>query len=122
MQLYGLVKAPNAAAQLQTAEEWLAQQGDNPVLLLTLGRLALLNKAPGKARDYLEKSILLRGPLEAYQELGALLEQAGEHDRAMELCQRALHLYAQEARMAITRPAGLSPHQRPNPATTHYGY
>jgi HemY protein len=121
--LYGLVEGPDGSAQMQTAEGWMTHQNDNPMLLLTLGRLALRNKAPGKARDYLEKSILLHGPLEAYQELGRLLEQAGEHDKALELCQRALGLYAQEARMVARRSAaGQSPHQRSNPATAHYGY
>ena len=94
VRLYGQVPGRNPRAQMDTALEWLAQQGSNPSLLLTLGRLALRNNMPDKARDYLEKCISQNGPLEAYHELAQLLEQAGERDQAMVLCQRALALYA----------------------------
>ena len=97
VQLYGRVTGRNPRAQMDTALEWLTQQGSNPSLLLTLGRLALRNNMPDKARDYLEKCISQNGPLEAYHELAQLLEQIGERDQAMVLCQRALALYARHA-------------------------
>ncbi|MHB8345824.1 MAG: heme biosynthesis HemY N-terminal domain-containing protein [Acidiferrobacterales bacterium] len=93
VRLYGLAQATDPAAQLKTAEGWLSAQSDSPVLLLTLGRLAARNKLLDQAREYLEKSILLRGPAEAYQELAGLLEQRGEHEKALEYYRHALDLY-----------------------------
>ncbi len=107
--LYGLVQATDPAAQLETAEGWLTGHSDNPVLLLTLGRLAARNRHMGQAREYLEKSILLRGPAEAYQELASLMEQAGEHQKALEYYRQALDLCVGDHRDTIHDPA-----DRPN--------
>ncbi len=98
VRLYGLVQATNPAVQLETAEGWLATQSDNPVLLLTVGRLAVRNKLFDQAREYLEKSILLHGPAEAYQELADLLEQRGEHEKALGYYRHALELYGGNTR------------------------
>ena len=101
VRLYGLVQATDPAVQLETAEGWLATQSDSPVLLLTVGRLAVRNKLLDQAREYLEKSILLHGPAEAYQELADLLEQRGEHEKALGYYRHALELYG-----GNTRPGG----------------
>ena len=98
VRLYGLVQATDPAAQLETAEGWLATQSDSPVLLLTVGRLAVRNKLLDQAREYLEKSILLHGPAEAYQELADLLEQRGEHEKALGYYRHALELYGGNVR------------------------
>ncbi len=75
---YGMLGRGNAAAQLAAAEGWLAQRGDDPYLLLTLGRLAKRCQQNAKARDYLERSIQLMPTPDAYQELGELLESLHE--------------------------------------------
>ena len=75
---YGRLERGNAAAQLATAETWLVQHGDDPYLLLTLGRLAKRCQQPAKARDYLECSIRIMPTPDAYQELGELLESVHE--------------------------------------------
>ena len=75
---YGRLERGNAAAQLAAAENWLARHGDDPYLLLTLGRLAKRCQQPAKARDYLERSIRLMPTPDAYQELGELLESVHE--------------------------------------------
>ncbi len=75
---YGRLERGNAAAQLATAETWLVQHGDDPYLLLTLGRLAKRCQQPVKARDYLERSIRIMPTPDAYQELGELLESVHE--------------------------------------------
>jgi len=69
---YGLLGRGNAAAQLATAEGWLAKHGEDPYLLLTLGRLAKRCQQQDKARDYLERSIRVLPTPDAYQELGEL--------------------------------------------------
>lgn len=123
VRLYGRVAGRNPQTQMEVALEWLTHQGNNPSLLLTLGRLALRNHMLGKARDYFEKCIALNGPLEAYQELAQLLEQAGERDQAMALCQRALALYAQEtASYADARVVYNPVTYNSEPTIAHYGY
>jgi HemY protein len=75
---YGMLGRGNATAQLATAEGWLAQHGEDPYLLLTLGRLAKRCQQNAKARDYLERSIQIMPTPDAYQELGELLESLHE--------------------------------------------
>lgn len=75
---YGMLGRGNATAQLTAAEGWLAQHGDDPHLLLTLGRLSKRCQQPAKAREYLERSIQIMPTPDAYQELGELLESLRE--------------------------------------------
>ncbi len=75
---YGMLGRGNATAQLATAEGWLAQRGDDPYLLLTLGRLAKRCQQEIKARNYLERSIQIMPTPDAYQELGELLSSQHE--------------------------------------------
>ena len=81
--LYGQLYGSNPSQQLNSAEALLEDHPHDPVLLLTLGRLSLRDKLWGKAKSYLEASIGASGPLEAYQELGQLLETMGEPDQAL---------------------------------------
>lgn len=83
VRLYGVIEAPDVRSQLGHAEQWLQQKQHDAVLLLTLGRLSLKNQLWGKARHYFEASIGANGPLEAYHELGRLLDTLGEKDLAM---------------------------------------
>ncbi len=81
--LYGLARTSKPEAALKTAEGWTKNHGEDPDLLLTLGRLAMQNKIWGKARSYLEASIASGGRNEAHRELGRLLEQLGETSAAL---------------------------------------
>jgi HemY protein len=83
VRLYGVIDAADPKAQLMHAEQWLDAKDNEPMLLLTLGRLSLRNKLWGKARSYLEACIGAHGPAEAYNELAHLLENMGERDLAM---------------------------------------
>jgi HemY protein len=76
--LYGRLQA-NVRQQLATAEDWLRDRDRNPVLLLTLGRLAMRNSLWGKAREYLEASIGVAPSVEAYQLLGSLAEHLNDN-------------------------------------------
>lgn len=82
--LYGKLHTDNSMAQFKTAEAWSLSHPVDPDLLLTLGRLATQNKLWGKARSYLETCIASDGSLEAFDELGHLLEQLGETQGALE--------------------------------------
>lgn len=89
---YGELERGDAAAQLSTAERWLDKHKDNPHLLLTLGRLAKRSRKWDKARSYLEQSIKALPTPDAYQELGEVLEQMDEKERANECYRNGLRL------------------------------
>lgn len=113
VELYGHVRTDTPAEQLETAESWLGPHPDDPKLMLTLGRLAIYNRLDQKARGYLERCLSLRGPVEAYRELGALLERLGEKDRALACYRRGLELYGEELRLPVVPSgAGFVPRQR----------
>ncbi len=83
VELYGLAQSDHPEKQLSVAEGWYRSHKDNPVLLLTLGRLAKRNALWGKARSYLEASIETAARPESYYELGQIYEQLGEHNKAL---------------------------------------
>lgn len=102
VQLYGLVDGGNPMRQLEAAEGWLAGDPRNPVLLLTVGRLALRNKLWGKARSALEGSLAVQPSVETQRELGALLEHLGEHEAAAACYREAARLAAEASgRLAV---------------------
>lgn len=107
VELYGQAQAGDAAQQLETAEVWSATHPDDARLFLTLGRLAARAGEDAKARHYLEKSIALHGPADAYRELGELLERLGEKDKALHYYRQGLQVYAAEIRTTAkpARPA-----------------
>jgi len=109
VRLYGRIKSTDAAARLNTAEAWLKTRPQDPDLLLTLARLCLQTRLWGKARSYLEASIGILPKVEAYQELGLLLEQLGEADKALECFRTGLGL----ERRQTTRVAPVASAQRP---------
>jgi HemY protein len=88
--LYGVVTGTDIGRQLSHAESWLHSHENDPMLLLTIGRLCLRNHLWGKARQYLEASVNLGGHAEAYSELARLLEQLGEKEKALENYRKSL--------------------------------
>ncbi len=116
---YGMLERGNAAAQLAAAEGWLATHGNDPHLLLTLGRLAKRCQQDAKARDYLERSIKLMPTPDAYQELGELLESLHELTHAGQCFHAGLRLLVgkPQERQGITLPAAEAAQQLqgPNP-------
>ncbi|MEJ2567054.1 MAG: heme biosynthesis protein HemY, partial [Gammaproteobacteria bacterium] len=87
---YGLIPPANVSSQLIYAERWLKHHSDNPVLLLTLGRISMRNQLWGKARSYLEASLAIEPQAETYRELGALLERLNIPEAALECYHKAL--------------------------------
>lgn len=81
---YSLIKSTNPTRQLTLAEKWLKKHPDDPYLLLSLGRLCKQRKLWGKARDYLEKSLIYDASnTETYLELGELFEGLEEPLQAL---------------------------------------
>lgn len=73
VRLYGVVQGDNSV-QLTTAEAWLREHPDNPVLLQTLGRLCVRNQLWGKGREYYDRALKLDGDNpQLWLELGELL-------------------------------------------------
>jgi HemY protein len=103
VELYGLTQGPNPADQLETAEGWLTTHRDEPKLLLTLARLAARNNQDSKARGYYETCLSQHGPVEAYRELGNILEKLGEKDKALNYYRRGLEMVASERLAAPAR-------------------
>ncbi len=90
VETYGLLDMPEPGKQLAFLEKMVVDHPDEPMLLLTLGRLSLRAQLWGKARGYLEACISRNGPPQAYRELGQLLERMQESDRAIEVYRRGL--------------------------------
>ena len=114
---YGMLGRGNAAAQLAAAEGWLARHGDDPYLLLTLGRLAKRCQQTAKARNYLERSIQIMPMPDAYQELGELLESLHELTYAGQCFHAGLRLLVgkPEEKGGVTLPAAEAAQQLPGP-------
>jgi len=83
VRLYGRVVSSDLSAQLKRAEQWAASHPDDPELMLALARICINHELWGKARSYLEACIGAGGPAEAYHELGRLLEQLDDPDKAL---------------------------------------
>ncbi len=79
---FSTLLASDSAAQLTVAQRWLDQQGEQPVVLLVVGRLCVRNRLWGKARHYLELAVQRGNQPEACLELGHLLERLGEREAA----------------------------------------
>ncbi|WP_461517470.1 heme biosynthesis HemY N-terminal domain-containing protein [Porticoccus sp.] len=92
VRLYGLVDGGDIKKQLLVAEGWLRERPNDPVLMLTLGRLSVKNQLWGKARDYFESSLAFKVQPEAYAELAQLMGQLGEHEKSARYYQQGLTL------------------------------
>lgn len=88
--LYSELDGAPAAALLGRAEAWLAGHGEDPQLLLALGRLGHRAELWGKARGYLEAAIARQPTALAHRLLAEVYEHLDEpalaqHQRALGL-------------------------------------
>ena len=81
--LFGHVKGRDLKRQLKFAESLLSGLPEDPVLLLTLGRLCKQNLLWGKARSYLELSAQIRPDPATAHELADLAAQQDERSAAL---------------------------------------
>jgi HemY protein len=84
IELFGQVTGADPERQLVVGESWLKERPNDPVLLLALGRICLMNSEWAKAREYLEASLRLQRTAEVYGELGRLCVALGESERGAE--------------------------------------
>jgi HemY protein len=91
VQTYGLIKSTRLDRQLKQAENWLKKYPKDPTLLLCLGRLCKQLRLWGKARDYLETSLMYdTANPEVYQELGELFEITENPTQALQYFKKAI--------------------------------
>jgi len=88
--LYGLTLSPKPKKQLNFMASHFSEQANNPITLLTLGRLCIHNQLYGKARDYLEQSLVIKPLAETYAELGQLMDHLGQKELRDEYYKKGL--------------------------------
>ncbi|MDH3643227.1 MAG: heme biosynthesis protein HemY [Gammaproteobacteria bacterium] len=88
--LYGEIISDDVERQLVVAEGWLKARPNDAALLLTLGRICLMNHLWAKAREYLEASLRMRRAPEVYGELGRLCSALGDAERGNEYLGQSL--------------------------------
>ncbi|MDH3355176.1 MAG: heme biosynthesis protein HemY [Chromatiales bacterium] len=92
IRLYGLTAGEDLMVQLNQLESWLGDYDKHPELLLALGRLSLRNQLWGKAQAYLEASNGIEERAETYCELGKLLQNLEEFEKANQCFHKGLQL------------------------------
>ena len=84
------MKGNDLQRQLLFAEQQLQERTNDPMLLLALGRIANRMGNTEKAQEYLEAASKIKALPEVHAELGDLLTQQGEFERACEHFNKAL--------------------------------
>jgi len=90
--LFGSVQSIDFRAQLEMAEKWLLEHGNDPILLRVLGKISIKCEFAEKAKKYLAKSIGVEPTVEAYRILGNFLAEEGDQERASECYKLGLEL------------------------------
>lgn len=97
IRLYGELETTNSSQQLTNAENWLKNHDQDPMLLLTLGRLCMRNRLWGKAQQYLEAGLHLEPNPLIYKMLGELWMHLEDRTKASEYYRRGLLLVLENA-------------------------
>ncbi len=79
---YGRLTLGPAFERLKMAETWLKGKENNPVLLLSLGRLACSSQLWGRGQNHLQESLKLRPEVETYHALALCYEAEGKDNQA----------------------------------------
>lgn len=87
---YGRLSLGPAFEKLKVAEKWLQGRAENPVLLLTLGRLACQSQMWVMAQNYLKKSLQLCPQLETFHALASCYESEGKNSQAALVYKQAI--------------------------------
>ncbi|RLA25916.1 MAG: heme biosynthesis protein HemY [Gammaproteobacteria bacterium] len=96
LSLFGSVQSIDFRAQLEMAEKWLLEHGNDPILLRVLGKISIKCEFSDKAKKYLAKSIGVEPTVEAYRILGNYLLEEGDQERASECFKLGLELASNE--------------------------
>lgn len=92
MSLYGWVKGKEVKRQLLFAEDQLKHRPNDAVLLLSLGRIALMNELFEDAQSYFEASLAQENSAEVRSELSRLYLANNENEKAIAMLRQGLGL------------------------------
>ena len=92
MNLYGCVKGKDVKRQVLFAQDQLKQRPNDDVLLLSLGRIALMNELFDDAQVYLEASLAQENSAEVRSELSRLYLANNENEKAIAMLRQGLGL------------------------------
>ncbi len=87
---YGRIKLGPAFERLKKAQKWQNNHPNNPVLLLTLGRLACISQLWGQGQFFLKQSLQIQPEVETFHALGMCYEAEGEDDQAALIYKEAI--------------------------------
>lgn len=90
--LYGWVQGKDVQRQLLFAKDLLKQRPNDSVLLLTLGRIALMNELFDDAQSYFEASLAQENSAEVRSELSRLYLAQNENEKAIAMLRQGLGL------------------------------
>jgi HemY protein len=92
---YGLIAPLEKDKQLKTVQAWFKNHPEDPVLLMTLGRLLYQQEIWGQAKECLQKSIAIAPNPETYLLLGDLFAKMQSSIQSQEYYQKGLQLACQ---------------------------
>lgn len=87
---YGQLQLGPAYERMKVAEKWLKQAPENPILLLTLGRIASLSQLWGQGQAYLKKSLAIQPTVETFHALAMCYEAEGKAEQAALIYKEAI--------------------------------
>ena len=90
VELYGETESSDAPRQLIHAQGWAKSRPSDPELLIALGRLSMMAKEFGKAREYFDASLRLAPSSAVYAELGRLCVAMGDERRGRDYLLQSL--------------------------------
>lgn len=96
LSLFGSVQSIDFRGQLEIAEKWLLQHGEDAILLRVLGKISIKCEFSEKAKKYLAKSIGIEPTVEAYRILGNFLSDEDDQERASKCYKLGLELASTE--------------------------
>lgn len=96
MKLYGNLSQCDKQKQLATAEELLSQHQNEPILLLSLGKICIRCDLKGKALSYLKRCLAISPSVTAYNMVGQLLVEQKNYEKSAEYFQKGACLSAQK--------------------------
>lgn len=87
----------DTGARLRNAEGWLKAHPNNVALLVALGRLCIAGRLWGKAREYLDRALLIREDALVWEAMAECLSGEGDHAGAEVAWRNALRAARHEA-------------------------
>ncbi len=91
IELYGKISGENTKAQFLFAQQQLKARPNDPILLLTLARLAIKNKDIKKARAYVETGLRIKNLASLQVQMGQILVFEGNKNAACDYLLKAVN-------------------------------